>query len=315
MYYFMIVTFLFYKNNNQQKIKVHIINWVIIMSLGLALSGGGVKGAAHIGALKALEEENVKVDYIGGTSSGSIVATLYASGYRPDEIYQVFKNNFNKIKYIDIKNIFKLLYGLIIKGNIIIDGLNSGKTINKLINKKCSEKNIYNISDIEMPLVIPSVNMCTGEVLCFTSSKIRAFSDNTVFCNDVEIGKAVQASCSFPMVFSPCEYKETKLIDGGARENVPWREVKFLGADKVISVVFQNEVDKSCCKNLIDVAFRSFELMSKELSKYELDGMDYSIKIKSKKVSLLDMGKIDEFYELGYNQTKKFLKESNIKLL
>lgn len=285
------------------------------MSLGLALSGGGVKGAAHIGALKALEEENVKVDYIGGTSSGSIVATLYASGYRPDEIYQVFKNNFNKIKYIDIKNIFKLLYGLIIKGNIIIDGLNSGKTINKLINKKCSEKNIYNISDIEMPLVIPSVNMCTGEVLCFTSSKIRAFSDNTVFCNDVEIGKAVQASCSFPMVFSPCEYKETKLIDGGARENVPWREVKFLGADKVLSIIFESEVDKNCCKNLVDVAFRSFSLMSKELSKYELDGMDCSIKIKSKKVSLLDMSKIDEFYELGYNQTKKFLKESNIKLL
>lgn len=285
------------------------------MSLGLALSGGGVKGAAHIGVLKALEEENVKVDYIGGTSSGSIVATLYAAGYRPEEIYQIFKDNCNKIKYIDMKNIFKLLYGLIIKGNIIIDGLNSGKSINKLINKMCNEKNIYNIADIKMPLVIPSVNMCTGEVMCFTSSKIRAFSDNTVFFNDVEIGKAVQASCSFPTVFSPCDYKGDKLIDGGTRENVPWREVKFLGADKVISVVFQNEVDKSCCKNLVDVAFRSFSLMSKELSKYELDGMDYSIKIKSKKVSLLDMSKIDEFYELGYNQTKKFLKESNIKLL
>lgn len=285
------------------------------MSLGLALSGGGVKGAAHIGVLKALEEENIKIDYIGGTSSGSIVATLYAAGYRPDEIYEIFKDNCNKIKYVDIKSIFKLLYGLIIKGNIIIDGLNSGKSINKLINNMCNKKNIYNIADIKMPLVIPSVNMCTGEVMCFTSSKIRAFSDNTVFCNDVEIGRAVQASCSFPMVFSPCEYKETKLIDGGARENVPWREVKFLGADKVISVVFQNEVDKSCCKNLVDVAFRSFSLMSKELSKYELDGMDYSIKIKSKKVSLLDMGKIDAFYVLGYNETKKFLKESNIKLL
>lgn len=58
-----------------------------------------------------------------------------------------------------------------------------------------------------------------------------------------------------------------------------WREVKSLGADKVISVIFESEVDKSCCKNLIDVAFRSFELMRKELSKYELEGMDYSIKI------------------------------------
>ena len=263
------------------------------MSLGLALSGGGVKGAAHIGVLKALEEQNVKIDYIGGTSSGSIVATLYASGYKPDEIYDIFKRYCKKIKCVDIKNIFKLFFGLITTGTIVIDGLNSGKAISKLINKMCNEKNIYNISDIKMPLVIPSVNMCTGEVMCFTSS---------------EIGNAVQASCSFPTVFSPCDYKGDKLIDGGTRENVPWREVKLFGADKVISVVFQNEVDKSCCKNLIDVAFRSFELMSKELSKHELDGMDYAIKIKSKKVSLLDMSKIDEFYELGYNETKKFLK-------
>lgn len=282
------------------------------MSLGIAMSGGGVKGAAHIGALKALEEENIKIDYIGGTSSGSIVATLYAAGYKPDDIYYIFKMYCKKIKYVDFKNIFKLLFGLITTGKITIDGLNSGKSIYKLINKMCNEKNVYNISDIKMPLVIPSVNMCTGEVVCFTSSKIRAFSDNTIFVNDADIGKVVQASCSFPTVFSPCNFKEDKLIDGGARENVPWREVEFLGADKVISIIFENEVDKSCCKNLIDVAFRSFELMGKELSKYELNGMDYFIKIKSKKVSLLDMSKIDEFYEMGYIETKKFLKENKI---
>lgn len=285
------------------------------MSLGLALSGGGVKGAAHIGVLKALEEENIKIDYIGGTSSGSIVATLYAAGYKPEEIYYIFKKYCKKIKYVDIKNIFKLFFGLITTGTIKIDGLNSGKSINKLINKVCNEKNICNISDISMPLVVPSINMNTGEVVCFTSSKIRSFSDNTVFVNDFSIGSAVQASCSFPSVFSPCDYKNVKLIDGGIRENVPWREIKLLGADKVISVVFENNVDKSCCKNLIDVAFRSFELMCKELSKYELNGMDYLIKIKSEKVSLLDMSKIDEFYQLGYVETKKFLKENNIKLL
>lgn len=282
------------------------------MSLGIAMSGGGVKGAAHIGALKALEEENIKIDYIGGTSSGSIVATLYAAGYKPDDIYYIFKMYCKKIKYVDFKNIFKLLFGLITTGKITIDGLNSGKSIYKLINKMCNEKNVYNISDIKMPLVIPSVNMCTGEVVCFTSSKIRAFSDNTIFVNDADIGKVVQASCSFPTVFSPCNFKEDKLIDGGARENVPWREVELLGADKVISIIFENEVDKSCCKNLIDVAFRSFELMGKELSKYELNGMDYFIKIKSEKVSLLDMSKIDEFFEMGYIETKKFLKENKI---
>lgn len=274
------------------------------MSLGLCLSGGGVKGAAHIGVLKALEEKNVKIDYIGGTSSGSIVATLYAVGYKPDEIYDIFKKYCKDIKYIDIKNIFKLIFGIITTGSIIIDGLNSGKSINKLINKMCNKKNIYNISDIKMPLAIPSVNMNTGEVVCFASLKMRAFSDNTVFVNDVKIGNAVQASCSFPAIFSPCDYKNCKLVDGGIRENVPWREVKFLGADKVISVVFENEVDNSCFKNLIDVTARSYELMYKELSKYELRGEEHLIKIKSEKVSLLDMSKIDEFYEKGYREAK-----------
>lgn len=278
------------------------------MSLGIALSGGGVKGAAHIGVLKALDERKIKIDYIGGTSSGSIVAALYAVGYKPDDIYVIFKKYCKKIKYVDIKNILKMILGLITTGTITIDGLNSGKSINKLIYKMCREKNIYNISDIKMPLVIPSVNMSTGEVVCFTSNKIRAFSNNTIFVNDIKIGDAVQASCSFPAVFSPCECNGNKLIDGGIRENVPWRELKFLGADKVISVIFENEVDESCCKNLMDVAFRSFELMKKELSKYELNGMDYSIKIKSEKISLLDMSKIDEFYEMGYNETNKFLK-------
>lgn len=68
------------------------------MSLGLVLSGGGVKGAAHIGVLKALEEEKIKFNFISGTSSGSIVAGLYVSGYKPEEIYEIFKKYCKQIK-------------------------------------------------------------------------------------------------------------------------------------------------------------------------------------------------------------------------
>ena len=282
------------------------------MNYGIALSGGGVKGAAHIGVLKALEEKNIKISYVAGTSSGSIVATLYSAGYTPDEIYLIFKNNCKKIKYINFPNIFKLIKETITLKTIKIDGLNNGKNINKLINKICNKKNIYNISDIKIPLIIPSVDLNTGEVICFTSKNIRSFSDKTLTTNNCNIGTAVEASCSFPGVFSPCRYKNRLLIDGGVRENTPWREAKLLGADKVISVVFETEINNTCCDNLFDVVVRSLELKNRELEKYEINGSDFIIPIKSKKTSLLDMSKIDEFYNLGYFSAKKFLEKNKL---
>ena len=284
------------------------------MKLGVCLAGGGVKGAAHIGAIKALEENNIKFDYISGTSSGSIVAALYASGYKTDEIYDIFKKYCKKIKYVDVKNIFKCVFGIIFTGKIIIDGLNSGNQIEKLINKVCEKKDIKNISDINMPLVIPSVDMYNGKLYCFISKSMRnTFSDEVKYINNINIGKAVRASCSYPALFSPCDYENTKLLDGGIRENVPWKETKAIGAEKVLSFVFENEIDEKCCSNLIDVADRSIQLLCRELSNYELNGVDYMVKLKSEKVSLLDMSKIDELYQIGYKQTIKNI--DNIKAL
>lgn len=89
---------------------------------GLCLSGGGIKAAAHIGALKALEENNIRFDCVSGTSSGSIIATLYALGYTSDEMFEIFKKYSKKIKYFDFKHFLHILYGLIVKGKIVVDG-------------------------------------------------------------------------------------------------------------------------------------------------------------------------------------------------
>ena len=87
------------------------------MKIGLCLSGGGIKGAAHIGVIKALEEENIKFDCVSGTSSGSIVASLYAMGYTPEDMLELFKNYGKEISKIDWCIIFKLIFGLILSIN------------------------------------------------------------------------------------------------------------------------------------------------------------------------------------------------------
>ena len=138
------------------------------MSLGLALSGGGIKGAAHIGVIKALEENNIKIDYISGTSSGSLIATMYAMGYTPDEMYNLFKKYSKKIGYISLFNIIKLIYGIIFKRKIIIKSINNGKKLKKIIEKICLDKKITNINQIKMPLLIPSVDLNTGTVCIFS---------------------------------------------------------------------------------------------------------------------------------------------------
>lgn len=282
------------------------------MSIGICFAGGGIKGVAHIGALKVLEEENIKFDYIAGTSSGSIVACLYSVGYNSDEIYEIFKKYINKINYFEIKNIINLILGILIKRKIIITGLNSGKKIEKLINKECAKKEINNINQINKKLLIPCVNLKTGDVHIFSSIKNRnrkEYSDNIIYENNINIGKAVRASCSYPGVFSPCIIEDNYMVDGGIRENVPWKELKECGAQKVISIVFQNEIKEKNKIDMFDVISGSMELLCRELSNYELNGADYLLKIKTKNIQLLDKTKLDYLYNLGYIETKGKIRE------
>lgn len=98
------------------------------------------------------------------------------------------------------------------------------------------------------------------------------------------------------------------LVDGGIRENVPWKEWKRNSIDKVFCIGFETKKLTKKDKNMVDIISGSLELLSYELSNYELEGVDYLLKIKTKEVSLLDTKQIDYLYEEGYRQTKEFLR-------
>ena len=284
------------------------------MKLGLCLAGGGIKGAAHIGAIKALKEEGIYFDYISGTSSGSIVATLYACGYTTNEIYDAFKEYAKKIGYCDLQNFLNIGKSFAKTGRIKLMGLNSGKSIYNFAKKLCKKKGINNINQIKRNLVIPTVNIYTEELYVFHSGKPIEDEPNIKYINNVDIATAIQASCSYPGVFCPCEYKNTLLVDGGVLENLPWRETKRIGADKVLSIVFtQDKEKKKCCNNIIQVVDKSFEILCHELANYEWDGTDYLLEIKSKNIGLLDWKKVDELYEQGYRQTKSYIHTALLK--
>ena len=292
------------------------------MNLGVVLSGGGVKGAAHIGVLKALEKNNIKFNFISGTSSGSIVATLYACGYSPDEIYNIFKKYCEEINYFDFKNIINIIKYLIKNKKLLIEGCNSGEKIEKLIKKSCEKNKIKNINQINKNLIIPAVDLYNGNIYYFCSNGMckiknkknyRKSFNNIKYIYDADIGRIVKASCSYPGVFVPTEFNGTKLIDGGIRENTPWKELKECGADKVLCVAFETcENEQKNEKNIVDVIMSSIEIMGHELANYELEGIDYLLKIKTKKISLLDSSQIDFLYNLGYEETKKYLKNNLI---
>ena len=145
-----------------------------------------------------------------------------------------------------------------------------------------------------MPLMISMVDLQKGTVYIASSKEIRAnLLDNTKYITDISISTAVRASCSFPVVFSPCKYDGIQLIDGGTRENLPWKGLKEIGADEVYGISFDNILEKNqCCKNLVEVAERAIELQGRELSMYEKDGIDKLVTINLRKTPLLDNSNI-----------------------
>jgi len=264
------------------------------MKIGIALSGGGIRGIAHAGVLKALEDNGIKVDIIGGTSSGSMIAMLYASGYSPYHIYTLFKKYSKDIASINTKPIIK---NYMLNKRITLKGLKTGNSVERIFNEVINKQGIYNISDIKMPIVVPTVDLMNCKEYIFTNNPPKK---EEKYITDISVGKAIRASSSFTAVFSPCEYKEHAFIDGGALDNIPVEEVKKQGADIVIGVKFRSEsINEE--SNIMDMTMKTIDIMGEKISEENLRKADFVLEVYTDKTGLLDTEKLDSCYKYGYS--------------
>lgn len=268
------------------------------MKIGVALSGGGIRGIAHAGVLKALEENNIEVDIIGGTSSGSMITALYGMGYSPDEIYQLFKKYSSAIVKLNSNVIRKEIKNFIINHKISSKGINDGKFIEEIFNKKAEEKQIKTIGEMKKPVAIPSVDILNSQEIIFTNMN----KNEDKYISDIEIGKAVRASSSFPIIYEPMKYKNKLLSDGGILNNIPVKEVKNLGADKVIAVKFESDKLEEE-STAVDIIMKICDMMGGKATEENLRESNYVINIPSDGTGMLDTNRIDYCFKSGYDTT------------
>lgn len=272
------------------------------MKLGLALSGGGIRGIAHAGVLKALEENNISIDYIGGTSSGSIIATLYAMGYSPYYIYILFKRYAKDLVNQNAISTITSLGSFMTSKKTRFSGFYTGEEIEKGFNEVALRKGIKKVSEIKMPIVIPTVDVENSREYIFTNNLPDNIEDKEKYITDVPIGKAIRASSSFPILFSPCEYTKHKFLDGGILDNIPTIEVRKQGADKVLSVNFKaDDIEEE--STVMDIIMRTIDIMGNKVSEENLNDSDMVLTIQTDRTGLLEIEKLDDCYKYGYRQT------------
>lgn len=283
------------------------------MSLGVALAGGGLKGLAHIGALKALEELGVKIDYLSGTSSGSIFATFYAMGYNVEEIKTRTLENYKLLTTIKKKPILKAGFTYLTSGVAQISGLIDGENIENLVKNVSKDKNITNMNQIKIPYAIATVDTISTKECIFLSKEFNLQNDDIDYIYNAPIATAVRASMSFPGIFTPCDYEKYNFIDGGTKDNLPVKILKDMGADKTLALSFRID-DYEPENNILAILLRTVDIFSlKDVRKAQKEA-DLAIEIDARGASLLEIDNADKLVETGYRTIMEH-KEEILKLV
>lgn len=239
----LLLSILFFKSNSvaQQKFRT---DYIKKPKVGLVLSGGGAKGYAHIGALKVIRDAGIEVDYISGTSMGSIVGGLYAVGYSPEFIEELVRSqNWNNLLLdkIDRRNLSidqkafneqQFISFPVTKEAVSLPfGIKYGQNISGLLSYLASPVFQYhNFSDFQTPFLCIGTDIATGE---------------SVIIDQGNLADAMRASMAIPTVFTPVTIEDHLLVDGGLVNNFPAKELVERGCDIIIGVDVQTHKDYS----------------------------------------------------------------------
>jgi NTE family protein len=283
--------------------------------IGLVLSGGGAKGFAHIGVIKVLEKAGVKIDYIGGTSVGSVIGALYASGYNATQLDSIFRDtDFNNLitDYIprSSKNFYEKrndeLYAFSLPVNNFKVGiplsLSKGMFNYNLINRLTKHvREIHDFNKLPIPFLCMATDIETGQ---------------QVVLNKGYLAKALLASSAFPSIFSPVELDGKLLVDGGVSNNFPIDEIRKLGADIIIGVDVQDEIkDRSSLNDATKILVQINNLQMIEKMKANKAATDIYIKPEVNQYGIISFDAIEEIINKGEkaanDQLDKIKKLSN----
>ena len=240
--------------------------------IGLVLSGGGAKGLAHIGVLKVLEQAGVKVDYIGGTSMGSIIGGLYASGYNARQLDSIFNaTNFDELLQDYIPRSSKSFYE---KRNDEIYALTLPFQNFKIGFPLAYSKGMYNYNLFaKLTFPVRDITDFSKLPIPFICMATDIEKGKPVVLNKGYLPQAMLASSAIPSLFAPVEIDGKLLIDGGVTDNYPVEEVRKMGADIIIGVDVQDNLKdrnnlKNASKILIQVS--NVEMINKMEAKRKL---------------------------------------------
>ncbi len=256
------------------------MNSVYHKKRGLALGGGAVLGAAHVGVLKAIDEYRIRITRITGTSIGAFVAAFAAFGKSWKEIEAIAK----ELNWLDVSGISLSRFALL-----------SNEKLGELIKKHIGDKNI---EDAHIPLAMVAADITTGE---------------KVVLNKGSVARAAMASTCIPGIFKPVEIDGRLLVDGGVVESVPVITLKDMGARKVIAVDLNAKHEYGVPENIIDIILNSYHYTMMASAKLQTEDADLLIEPDLSAFNRSNMKQVSNLMEKGYEDANKDLEKRSFK--